>query len=88
MTETEKCVISHLKKMKNIEMVGWGFASKINPQGKEYSSIMTWDSYNDLSNVIKHLAGYGVMKDLPFEKFNEIIDWRNRYIMKVVSATK
>ena len=71
MTETEKCVISHLKKMKNIEMVGWGFASKINPQGKEYSSIMVWSSFNDLSNVMNHLAGYSVMKDLLFEKFNK-----------------
>ena len=74
--------------MKKFGTVGWGFVTKITPQGKEYSSIMTWDSYNDLSNVMKHLSGYGVMKDLPFEKFNEIIDWRNRYIMKVVSATK
>jgi|TARA_B110000977_G_scaffold49514_1_gene67279 hypothetical protein len=74
--------------MKKFGTVGWGFVTKITPQGKEYSSIMTWDSYNDLSNVMKHLSGYGVMKDLPFEKFNKIIDWRNRYIMKVVSATK
>jgi len=50
--------------------------------------MMTWDSYNDLSNVMKHLAGYGVMKDHPFEKFSKIIDWGNRYIIKVVSATK
>jgi hypothetical protein len=57
--------------MKNIRMVGWGFASKINPQGKEYSSIMVWSSFNDLSNVMNHLAGYSVMKDLLFEKFNK-----------------
>ena len=57
--------------MKNIEMVGWGFALKINPQGKEYSSIMVWSSFNDLSNVMNHLAGYSVMKDLLFEKFNK-----------------
>ena len=74
--------------MKKFEMVGWGFATKITPQGKEYSSMMTCDSYNDLSNVMKQLAGYGVMKDLPFEKFSKIIDWGNRCIMKIVSATK
>tara|TARA_B110000977_G_scaffold117646_1_gene151865 strand:+ start:430 stop:654 length:225 start_codon:yes stop_codon:yes gene_type:complete len=74
--------------MKKFGMVGWGFATKITPQGKEYSSMMTWDSYNDLSNVMKQLAGYGVMKDLPFEKFSKIIDWGNRCIMKIVSATK
>ena len=37
---------------------------------------------------MKQLAGYGVMKDLPFEKFSKIIDWGNRCIMKIVSATK
>ena len=52
--------------MKKFGMVGWGFATKITPQGKEYSSMMTWDSYNDLSNVMKRLAVYGVMKDHPF----------------------
>ena len=50
--------------------------------------MMTWDSYDNLSNVMKHLAGYGVMDGLPYEKFSKIIDWGNRYIMKVISATK
>ena len=69
MTETEKYVISHFKKnMKKFGMVGWSFTTKITPQGKEYSSMMTWDSYNDLSNVMKRLAVYGVMKDHPLLK--------------------
>ena len=89
MNETEKYVIPHFKKnMKKFGMVGWGFATKITPQGKEYSSMMTWDSYDNLSNVMKHFAGYGVMDGLPYEKFSKIIDWENRYIMKVISATK
>ena len=74
--------------MKKFGMVGWSFTTKITPQGKEYSSMMTWDSYDNLSNVMKHLAGYGVMDGLPYEKFSKIIDWENRYIMKVISATK
>ena len=28
--------------MKKFGMVGWGFATKITPQRKEYSSMMTW----------------------------------------------
>jgi hypothetical protein len=52
--------------MKKFGMVGWSFTTKITPQGKEYSSMMAWDSYNDLSNVMKRLAVYGVMKDHPF----------------------
>ena len=88
MLESEKYVIPHFKKnMKKFGMVGWGFGTKITPQGQEYSSMMTWDSYNNLENVMKHLAGYGVMEGLPFEKFTEIIEWENRYIMKVVSST-
>ena len=54
--------------MKKFGMVGWSFTTKITPQGKEYSSMMTWDSYNDLSNVMKRLAVYGVMKDHPLLK--------------------
>jgi len=88
MIETEKYVIPHFKKnMKKFGMVGWGLGTKITPQGKEYSSMMTWDSYDSLENVMKHLAGYGVIEGLPFDKFTKIIEWENRYIMKVISST-
>jgi hypothetical protein len=49
---------------------------------------MTWDSYTNLSDVMMHLAGYGVIEGLPFEKFEDPIEWENRYIFKVISSTK
>jgi len=86
--EAKKFVLPHFKKnMKKFGMVGWGLGTKITPQGKEYSSMMTWDSYDSLENVMKHLGGYGVIEGLPFDKFSEIIEWENRYIMKVISST-
>jgi len=89
MEETKKYVIPHFKKnMDKHGMVGWGLATKITPQGKEYSSMMTWDSYTNLSDVMMHLAGYGVIEGLPFEKFEDPIEWENRYILKVISSTK
>jgi len=86
--EMKKFVVPHFKKnMQKFGMVGWGLGTKITPQGKEYSSMMTWDSYDNLENVMKHLGGYGVIEGLPFDKFSEIIEWENRYIMKVISST-
>ena len=88
MEETKKYVIPHFKKnMDKHGMVGWGLATKITPQGKEYSSMMTYDSYSNLSDVMKHLAGYGVIEGLPFEKFGDPIEWENRYILKVILST-
>jgi len=84
----KKFVVPHFKKnMKKFGMVGWGLGTKITPQGKEYSSMMTWDSYDNLENIMKHLGGYGVIEGLPFDKFSEIIEWENRYIMRVISST-
>ena len=86
--EMEKYVMPHFKKnMKKFGMVGWGTGTKITPQGKEYSSMMTWDSYKSLENVMKHLGGYGVIEGLPFGEFAEVIEWENRFIMRVVSST-
>ena len=88
MVDTDKYVIPHFKKNMNEHgMVGWGLGTKITPQGSEYSSMMTWDSYNSLAAVMKHLAGYGVVKGLPYDKLSEPIEWENRYIMKVISST-
>jgi hypothetical protein len=50
--------------------------------------MMTYDSYTNLSDVMKHLAGYGVIEGLPFEKFGDPIEWENRYILKVILSTK
>ena len=89
MDETEKYVIPHFKKnMDKHGMVGWGLGTKITPQGKEYSSMMTWDSYTNLSDVMKHLGGYGVIEGLPFEKFKDPLEWENRYILRVIASTK
>ena len=52
-------------------MVGWGMATKITPQGKDYSSVMFYDSYDNLANAMRHLAGDGVMKGLPFDKMEK-----------------
>ena len=49
--------------------------------------MMTWDSYKSLENVMKHLGGYGVIEGLPFDEFTEVIEWENRFIMRVVSST-
>lgn len=84
---TEKYVIPHFKKhMKANGMVGWGMATKITPQGEDYSSMMTYDSYNSLANAMKHLAGEGVVQGLPFDKLSKIT-WEMRPLMKVIAAT-
>ena len=58
---SKKYVIPHFKKnMSDNGMVGWGMATKITPQGQEYSSMMTYDSYDSLKNAMKHLAGEGI----------------------------
>ena len=57
-------------------------------QEKLIPSMMTYDSYSNLSDVMKHLAGYGVIEGLPFEKFGDLIEWENRYILKVILSTK
>ena len=85
---TKKHVIPHFNKnMKDHGMVGWGMATKITPQGKEYSSMMTYDSYDNLANAMRHLAGEGVIEGLPFDKLSPI-SWEMRPLMKVVSATE
>jgi hypothetical protein len=68
-------------------MVGWGMATKITPQGKDYSSMMTYDSYDSLANAMKHLAGEGVIKGLPFDKL-EKVTWEMRPLMKVIAGTE
>jgi hypothetical protein len=83
----EKYVMPHFKKkMDENGMVGWGMATKITPQGEEYSSIMFYDSYDNLTNVMKHLAGEGIIKGLPMDKIVKV-DWEMRPVMKVISST-
>jgi hypothetical protein len=83
----EKYVLPHFKKnMDDHGMVGWGMATKITPQGQDYSSVMFYDSYDTLANAMRHLAGEGVMKGLPFDKI-EKSKWEMRPLMKVISST-
>ena len=85
--EIKKYVIPHFKKKMNENgMVGWGMATKITPQGEDYSSLMFYDSYDSLANVMKHLAGEGVIKGLPMDKLSKF-SWEMRPIMKVISST-
>ena len=84
---SKKYIIPHFKKkMGENGMVGWGMATKIAPQGDEYSSVMFYDSYNSLDNAMKHLAGEGIIKGLPMDKLSKV-NWKMRPIMKVISAT-
>jgi len=83
----EKYVVPHFKKnMDDHGMVGWGMATKITPQGQDYSSVMFYDSYDTLANAMRHLAGESVMKGLPFDKI-EKSTWEMRPLMKVISST-
>ena len=68
-------------------MVGWGMATKITPQGKDYSSVMFYDSYDTLANAMRHLAGDSVMKGLPFDKMEKAV-WEMRPLMKVIAGTE
>ena len=86
-TSIKKYVIPHFKeKMNENGMVGWGMATKITPQGEDYSSVMFYDSYDSLANAMKHLAGEGIIKGLPLDKLNKF-NWEMRPIMKVISST-
>lgn len=84
----EKYVLPHFKKnMSNHGMVGWGMATKITPQRKDYSSVMFYDSYDTLANAMRHLAGEGVMKGLPFDKMEKAV-WEMKPLMKVIAGTE
>ena len=85
--QTKKYVMPHFSKnMKSSGMVGWGLGTKITPQGEEFSSVMTYDSYDSLENVMLHLAGKGIIEGLPFDKLTPV-DWTMRPIMSVLSVT-
>ena len=85
--QTKKYVMPHFSKnMNSSGMVGWGLGKKITPQGEEFSSVMTYDSYDSLENVMLHLAGKGIIEGLPFDKLTPV-DWTMRPIMSVLSVT-
>ena len=67
-------------------MVGWGLGSKITPQGEDFSTMMTYDSYDSLENAMIHLSGGGAIEGLPHEKISTI-EWSMRPLMKVIGST-
>jgi hypothetical protein len=79
--QTKNIVITHFKK--NIAasgMVGWGLGLKLTPQGTDYASMMTYDAYDNLENVMKHLSGGAALSGLPQNKL-EPIEWSMRPVM-------
>ena len=85
--ELDKYVVPHFKKMMpESGMVGWGLGSKITPQGEDFSTMMTYDSYDSLENAMIHLSGGGAIEGLPHEKISTI-EWSMRPLMKVIGST-
>ena len=71
--ETKNIVIPHFKKnMAASRMVGWGLRLKVTPQGTDYASMMTYDAYDNLENVMKHLSGGAAISGLPQNKLEPI----------------
>ena len=68
-------------------MTGWGAATKITPQGSDYSSFMTFDAFDTMANLMKHLSGDGAaIKGIDFDKI-EPITFDSRYVFEIISAT-
>ena len=65
-------------------MVGW--ALKVTPQGPNYASMMTYDAYDNLVNVMKHLSGGTAISGLPQNKL-EPIQWSIQPMMQLMGAT-
>ena len=73
-------------------MLGWGVATKItpqgnNPQGGKYSTAMTYDVYDNLKNVMLHMAGGAAVEGLEIDKLNPP-NFSIRGIFRVVTGTK
>ena len=72
-----------------IGMTFWGMASKIDPQTKGYSTVLTWDGFDKLSDAMNHLS-YGGSVDqavLAKTKMNEINPdgFNTRAVMEIIS---
>ena len=56
--EVNQDVEKHFKKnLVKSGMTGWGYATRIAPQNSTNGTIMFWDVYDNLTNVMKHMAG-------------------------------
>ena len=70
-------------------MTSWGMATKIAPHAKGYSTVLTWDGFNQLSEAMRHLS-YGGSIDssiLAKTKMNEINPdgFNTRAVMEIIS---
>ena len=73
-------------------MTGWGYATRIAPQNSTNGTIMFWDVYDNLANVMKHMAGGAALEGLDqelFEKFEKANPdgWLSRLILEYVTGT-
>jgi hypothetical protein len=67
----------------------WGIASKVAPHAKGYSTVLTWDGFDKLSEAMSHLS-YGGSIDqsiLDKTKMNEINPdgFNTRAVMEIIS---
>ena len=85
--------VPHFEKMLNKSgLLGWGVATKITPQGKisqggDYATAMTYDVYDNLKNVMLHMAGSAAIEGLPIEKISPA-NFSIRGIFSVVTGTE
>ena len=63
-----------------------GIGIESNPQDTDYASMMTYDAYDNLENVMKYLSGGAALSGLPQNKLNPI-QWSMRPVMRVMEAT-
>ena len=73
--------------MKKAGMTGWGAATKITPQGADYSTYMTYDAFDTMANLMKHLSGDGeAIKGISWDTV-EPLTFESRYVFEVVSSS-
>ena len=89
LSSNEKYVIPQFKKrMKFSGMKGWGAGTKITPQGSNYASFMTFDAFDTMANLMKHLSGDGeAAKGFDWSKL-EPMTFESRYIFEIISSTQ
>ena len=94
MLEIQNKVENHFKKnMNKYGMTGWGFATSIAPQGKNFSTTLFWDVYDSFEGVLLHLNNQAVnigLADNINNEFNQIVPggWDSRVIFQIIATTK
>ena len=90
--DSEKIVMPHFEKMLNKSgLLGWGVATKNNQgknsQGGDYATAMTYDVYDNLKNVMLHMAVAQQFEGLPIEKISPA-NFSIRGIFSIVTGTE